>query len=219
MSDSVIVYRSRPYLSSRVTNVVPQSGGAGQLDAATKSAAVTLSGGNLVATVTSGAAAGVGVKSVTGHSTGKWCFKVTVTDMPGGFWGGAGIVDSTFVWGVNNPGVDAKGCARYQDANVYCNGLAGVFTAVAPIEGESWLVAVDVDADRSWWKADGGADSGLWNGEVIGVSDPAAGIGGEDSAPLTAGLYYVCLAMTAEPLTLTVDFFPSGKPAGFSDWG
>lgn len=137
--------------------------------------AVTLSGGNLVATNTGTTAANQGahVASTAGKTSGKYYFEVTWTTLvvTGGnnFGAGIGTTASTFT---AMGGGGTTGVEHYRGGTTWSMGsqvLAGIGAWSA---GQTTAFAVDLDNRRFWVRY----SSGNWNNNAS--YDPATNIGG-----------------------------------------
>lgn len=145
-------------------------------DAATVTA-VTLSGGNLVATNTGTTSAdqGVHVAFASGRTSGKYYFEGTLTSVyaAGNYGIGVGTIASTFT----NMGTSAiTGALVYHvSGNIWANGST-TGSNIGVIGSTSIIgVAVDLDNRKIWFKKVSGAP-GNWNGS--GAADPATNVGG-----------------------------------------
>ena len=144
-------------------------------DAATVTA-VTLSGGNLVATNTGTTSADQGAKvaSASGKSSGKYYFEATFTLKNNvGANGGLGI--STFASTYTGMGNNATTGSMlfWQSGNAYTNGSPAGVTITALIQGQVMCLAVDLDNRKIWFR--NGA-AGNWN--QSGTANPATNTGG-----------------------------------------
>lgn len=137
--------------------------------------AVTLSGGNLVATNTGTTSVDQGVRVATtaGKVTGKYYFEVTWTtvNQAGGNVGvGVGTPASTYT-GMGNGGT--TGIHHYLGGSTYSNGSQVSGGTGGWTQGQISGVAVDLDNRRFWVRA---SPSGIWNGN--GANNPATNVGG-----------------------------------------
>ena len=140
--------------------------------------AVTLSGGNLVATNTGTTAAEQGAKSATGKTSGKYYFEMSFTAFTGAttrIMAGVGTPASTYA-GMSSTGT--SGAIGGVGGVVHANGAGTVFDFVPagslPVGGVMG-VAVDLDNRKCWFRE---VPSGLWLGQAIGLQDPAINLGG-----------------------------------------
>jgi hypothetical protein len=144
------------------------------LDPATVTA-VTLSGGNLVATNTGTTSADQGAKvaAVSGKTSGKYYFEVEMTAYGNGVNGSAGVgtTASTYT-GMGNGGT--TGDALFlSGGNVWSNG-GNTGTALGPSTPiTKFGFTVDLD-NRKFWARKGAA--GNWNNS--GAANPATNVGG-----------------------------------------
>jgi hypothetical protein len=139
--------------------------------------AVTLSGGNLIATNTGTTSAdqGAHVAAASGKTTGKYYYEVTLTAYTGGapnLGMGIGTTSSTYT----NMGNSATtGNVVYKSGAIWANGGSTSLTLGARSVGDILGVAVDLGARKIWFRV---APSGNWNGQAIGSQNPATGTGG-----------------------------------------
>lgn len=141
-------------------------------DAATVTA-VTLSGGNLVATNTGTTSAdqGARVASASGKTSGKYYFELTFTTMLGGVNIGAGIGTTASTY--TNLGNSATtGVIQYQVGSIYANGSSAGITFGGLSSGTIIEVAADLDNRRIWFRPHGGN----WNNNAS--YNPATNVGG-----------------------------------------
>lgn len=137
-----------------------------------KSAGITLSGSNLVAT--SNGAALQNVRTVGGRSSGKYYWEVTSTV---NFTNtGFGAANGTAPIGSfsNNTVANTVGAAIYNltSGTIYVNGV-NVGSGTAYTLGQASGVALDLDNYRIWFRA---TPAGNWNGS--GAANPATNTGG-----------------------------------------
>lgn len=143
------------------------------LDPATVTA-VTLSGGNLVATNTGTTSndQGARIATASGKTAGKYYFEVTTsTSTAGGARStGVGTTASTFTT-MGQTGTTGSAC--FLTGTVYANSLNPVNTDSVVVAGSVRGVAVDLDNRKIWFRK---SPSGTWNGNA--GFDPAANTGG-----------------------------------------
>ena len=141
-------------------------------------AGVTLSGGDLVVTNTS-TAGETGARSSAGKTSGKYYFEITLTTEAGGGNTGFGIAttSSTYTAMGNNA---TTGTEVFLNGGIWTNGSTSSRAIGNPVSGQVIGIAIDLDNRKAWFRnwTDGGALSGEWNGQVIGVQDPATNTGG-----------------------------------------
>ena len=145
------------------------------LDAATVTA-VTLSGGNLVATNTGTTEFEQGAKgaSATGKSTGKYYFEVQrTTSLGSGDDVGAGV--STFATSYTNVGRFGSNGVYMKTSGAVHNGSLQLVSAGVWANGEVYGFAIDLDNRKFWRRL---APSGNWNNAAIGSQNPATNTGG-----------------------------------------
>lgn len=192
-----------------------------------KSANVTLSGSNLIATITSGT--NQGVRSTISHSTGKWyaefknCFFSTTPSSSSR--GGVGIADSTYSL-TAGPGSDNIHSAWViQPPTVIVGNASKIAGAIATAITTSVTigVAVDVDNHLVWFTENGTT----WNNG--GTANPATGVGGfslvgtATMGPaifLAAWLRWSLDGAPQDTATLNGggSAFTFSVPSGFSNW-
>jgi hypothetical protein len=184
-------------------------------DPATKTANVSLSGGNLVATST--AASRQDVRGTAGHASGKYYAEFTLTTLAGTNTG-IGVVNNSFpIDGSTYPGADTNSSGCFNNGNIIFNNVVQFSN---PSFGQGIIVGMAVDAGLSkvWYQLSAGWGSG-WNNNV--GEDPATNGGG---VVITGGgTFFPALDMEstdngdvwtanfAGPYTLTV-------PSGFGNW-
>jgi hypothetical protein len=143
------------------------------LDPATV-AAVTLSGGNLVATNTGTTSTnqGVRVADAGGKTSGKYYFEVTVTTGGNGSrvsWG-IGTTTSTYA---NLSASATTGAVMYLGGGIWAGGSSSGSDAGTVTIGVVIGIALDLDNLKSWFRI---GPSGNWNGS--GTANPATNTGG-----------------------------------------
>ncbi len=181
---------------------------------ADKSANVTLSGGSLVATMTS--ASQGAVRADTSFGSGKLYYEVVLGTASGSNfgvgWANATSSLSSFI------GNDKNGVASYvanagspfffNNANV---GGGGGYAAYASL---TLCIAFDIGGKLIWAKY----NNGLLNGST--TADPASGTGGISLSTINAGPYFPVMCANANGASVTANFgvtnFNYAVPAGFS---
>lgn len=184
-------------------------------NSADKSANVTLSGSNLIATLTSAAQGGVRADGA-GYSTGKKYFEWRRTAAFGNTgsigWGNATASLSQY------PGQNINSFGTAPDnstaGNIAFNGLSSGFSLGAPITNQWGAVCFDIPNLRAWFKYLGG----MWNGSAI--SSPEAGTAFLNLATLGAGPYFPFFGSAANAAACTINFgatpFQMPIPSGFT---
>lgn len=133
---------------------------------------VTLSGANLIASIT--ASSYGGVRSTDSHSTGKWYFEVVVVGV-GNVNGCSVGVENTGDY-LNYPVGESYGyglvCTTGANKNYkYHFGVPGVLDNTTPADGDVLMVALDLTNSKIWF-----GRNGTWYGSSTANSgDPAAG--------------------------------------------
>lgn len=184
-----------------------------------KAAAITLSGGNLVATQNTGSAF-ANVRSISSQSSGKLFFEVTFTTQNFASFSGVGVANATesltAQLGQTNNSVLGR-CNGTVDFNA---SSLGPFTGCGT-QGVTVGVAVDLTAKKIWfWES----STNQWNGDPSPFTsqNPSTNTGGYSIAALTCP----CLPIT-EIWQLndvqTANFGASAyvigtRPTGFGNW-
>jgi hypothetical protein len=177
-----------------------------------KSAAITLSSGNLTATST-----GTGLSAVRATSamaSAKYYWEVTVGAVNGSsLQPSIGIANASMALN-NYVGSDTNSVAIVTSGGVLLNaaslGAIGAFTA-----GDVMDVAVDTTAKKIWFRKNGGN----WNNDVIANQNPALGVGGMSFSSITGPYFPATSGQNSPNSAVTVNFgataFASTPPAGF----
>lgn len=142
---------------------------------------LTLSGGNLVATASSGNG---GVRAVDRFLTGKYYFEVTETFSLGGGTMTIGVANANanLSTGYNAP-TNVATVFNNSGSSIFVNsGTAVGSLGVTLVTGNIISVALDLDNKRIWFRL---APSGNWNGS--GTANPATNTGGFDITALFGG--------------------------------
>lgn len=185
-------------------------------DATSKNANITLSNGNLTASLLTGVDGDHLVRGTQGYNASKRYFEVFTGQgwhREGGFGLAFAAISNTAFLGSNfNDSIGA-----YKDGIWLNNNLVLTFPAEVLITPDMTIcIATDLDAKLFWFKLNGGN----WNESP--TADPATGAGGVSFAGLTGQLYPAAdLVSVNDVVTLHVDvgttFFP--VPNGFQMWG
>ena len=180
------------------------------LDPANKGAGITLSGGDLIATKSSGTGWQM-ARATAGKTTGKYYFEATWNEFSGSFVGiGLGDQDAS----VNNFfGADGNGLIVINNGEVYAIG-ALLTTIQTSAEGQVSGFAFDADAKLVWMRTNGGN----WNNN--GSANPATGVGGIAFPGSMSGTYYAGLGVQNSPNDqMTANFgataFAGTPPSGY----
>ena len=179
-------------------------------NASDKDVDVTLSNGNLTATIASTVTGGV--RATTGKSSGKYYFEVTMPT-----WGnpnsGPGIALATTPFPWPNTNITVAYVTKNGPINI--NG-AGVGTIGSSAGGEVISIAVDLDAKKIWFRK---SPAGNWDNNVS--HNPATGAGGFSIATNMSGVVFPAMDFvgpTAE--TAIANFgasaFVGAVPSGFT---
>jgi hypothetical protein len=188
---------------------------------ADKEATLTLSGGNLVATI--GSVTG-GVRATVPKSSGKLYFEVTPTGGSGQSTVGICTAAANMANLYSSNWVGGAGLI-IGNGFVYSNGTS----TGKQIEGGSIAfpttigIAIDFPNSLMWVRTIGGSNNGFWNGSSS--NNPATGVGGAGiSALFPSNLGYPVVSMFgASGEVRTVNFgasaFVGTVPSGFTAWG
>lgn len=168
-----------------------------------KTAGITLSSGNLVATGSSG---NNGVRATTSKASGKWYLEYPAI-LNGGGGGALGFGLSTdTLGGTGQIYLDPSG-------NLFVNGSSfGAIFGGAP-DGHNISWAIDFDNLKVWVRQDGGN----WNADA--TANPATNTNGK---AFTAGAEFPFLWLQNSPSNCTLNVgasaFTYGVPASFNGW-
>lgn len=175
-----------------------------------KSASITLSGGNLIAT---GTAVAGGVRGTTSQATGqKLYFELVVSGVTPGASSRPGFANAGMslvaTLGSNTGGVGWNP----NTGGVVCNG-AVIGTAVTLAATDTAGFALDFVNNKIWVRKNGG----IWNNS--GTADPTSNVGGFTMTGLGTGPWFICWLNNSTNLTaFTMSPAPASPPSGFSDW-
>lgn len=179
------------------------SGGAATtFDPGTLTGPVSLSGSNLIATATSGAAGNNNYAySTTSFSTGKKGYKLT-----------CGTINDFVAVGIKG---SPDSIVAYNNGTVELGtpfvGGSGIGNSEAWTTSSVLLIMYDFDANLFWLKV----GAGNWNDNVL--ANPATGVGGFDGTGLDEpGKAYVTFDTSGN--SVTADFSGSGFPVGFTSF-
>lgn len=183
------------------------------LNPSDKSANVTLSGGNLVAT---GTGAG-NVRSIASHSSGLYYCEFTVTALDQAYAHsiGNGNSSASLTSGPGSP--DTNSSAYYSgDPAVYVAGASGGTTGVSyGVSGSDVVgMAVDMNNNSIWVRVNGGN----WNGS--GTANPATNTGGFSLAAISKPWFVITalVSTSASTFNFGATAYGSAAPAGFGNW-
>jgi len=174
-------------------------------DANNKTAAFTLSGGNLVAT-----SSAIATAAATRALTGPTYFEVTATTLTGtlsiGFVNRAYNMASGTILGTDNNGLGFKSSGAVVLNNVTLS------TIQTYVQGDVVCVAVDIANRLVWFRTNGGN----WNNS--GTANPATGVGGIDYSTMNLGALLPAVGCSITGAVLTGKFtsgFAQTAPSGF----
>jgi hypothetical protein len=176
--------------------------------------AVTLSGGNLVATSTSTSTdQGARVANASGKTAGKFYFEVRLTTVTGGVDTGVGIGTTTSTYAALGTNATV-GDLVFTGGNIYANG-SPVVALGALTSGALVCIAANFDTRMIWMRL--GA-AGLWN--ASGTANPTTNTGG---ITIPSGTLVPFCTFNASGNVFTANFgataFTGAVPSGFtSGW-
>jgi hypothetical protein len=179
---------------------------------ADKTASVTLSNGNLTATIT--ALGNQGARSIYSTAAGKYYWEYTFTNTTND---GCGIVN--LATALSTTGVNGVAGAAYVNStgNVLVNSTSNSATLGVFATGNIACIALDLDNRLIWFRK--GA-AGNWNNS--GTANPATGVGGFALTFVGAGVaaYGLMTGQSATNGAITANFgdsaFAGVVPAGFA---
>jgi hypothetical protein len=175
-----------------------------------KSASVTISGGNLIATATAGAQGG---RAADRLLTGKFYWEITLGTWSGGN-SSVGCGNLGMLFGVAQP---LNALAMNKAGNIYINGLGSTFGLGATVAGNVICIALDLTNQLAWMRL--GA-AGNWNG--VAAHNPATSAGGIDISTISGGAIplYPMYQFAGLTDSVTANFgntaFAGAVPAGFT---
>jgi len=177
---------------------------------------VTMSNGNLTATHIN-ATNNSGTRSTALKTSGKYYFEVVLTTFAATASNTVGIILSSGTYTqmvssglastVYNPGT----------GGIFSNGAFSTRTLGAAVAGDLIGIAIDLDGRKGWFRKNGGN----WNGQPIGVENPATGLG---IVVIASGSYAPVLGFGVQANDVTTanlggSAFVGAVPAGFtSGW-
>ncbi len=189
-------------------------------DSGNKSAGITLSGGDLIATGNAGNRPGV--KSIAFHQDGKYYAEFTMVLVNELLIGIATAAHATTNDNAHYVGGDGAvgshvGMGLYNSGAVFTGGGSQPTTIDGIANGNVIQLAVDLDNDLVWWATNNGGynDDGS-------PGDPAAGTGGISCSNQAGVDYYVMGTCGGIGDTITANFGGSAytytPPTGFGNW-
>lgn len=192
---------------------------------ADKNANISLSGGNLTATQTSGSPSYYDVQATLARTTGKYGYTVdpgtiTVGSASSTAFGFASDNLTLTNYLGNNSGGNV-GVGWFGDGSVWTNSAAALGgNAATDFSSASTLCTLMIDIDNKLlWVREG---AGNWNNS--GTANPATGVGGISLASITAGSWTTgmipSLTLHGTNDVVTANFGASAMtlPVGFSSW-
>jgi hypothetical protein len=178
-----------------------------------KTASVTLSGSNLVATATATDQAGRSTRSVTSGS-GKYYWEITPTTMSGFLNTHVGVVSGSVALSGFAAGHQGAVLARTGSGNLYSNGTLVSGSAGVIAVGVAAGIALDMVNNRVWIRS---SPTDLWNGNF--GDNPATMVGGIDiSSYIPTAFASYALASSGDALTVNfgTSAFSGTVPSGFT---
>lgn len=187
-------------------------------DPANKSANITLSGGNLVATSTSTPVNGNSVCTIRSQTSGAYYFETaatTLTGVAGNF--GVGLANATFPIAADTffLGGDANSIGYYDSGFVTLNALT-VATIATFVQGSVIGVAYNKGVNRIWFRVGAGG----WNNNILANQNPATNTGGIDISAIVGAVFpAICLSVNADVATANfgATAFANAAPAGYGN--
>lgn len=179
---------------------------------ADKSSFIDLSGGNLSTTGLASLVDG-NVRANVGATTGKKYFEVTVNVKAGNVAVGIAAGNATLNTYI---GSDNNSISFFSTNPVLLNN-ATILTFSSYSVANVVCVAADLDANKIWFRIDGGN----WNNDIIGNQNPVGAVGGLSFAVLT-GFRYPAINHNTTSDKMTANFGASAyaqtPPVGFGNW-
>jgi len=182
-------------------------------------ATIALSNGDLTATNSFGLDGSV--RTVESASSGKYYYEAICggTADTTAYRRGVAIGNSSaaLTTGLGSPETNS-GNVFQGDSNFYVAGSGGgTGCSYAGTGGDNVSVALDLDNDLIWYRANGGN----WNSN--GSADPASGVGGNSISGLSKPLFVMAWSTQANGIALTFNFgataYAYTAPSGFGDFG
>lgn len=176
---------------------------------ADKNAAITLTGGNLVATGNS--ASNGGVRGTTSHASGKVMLSFTNVNLSGNSLDYVGVGIAADTLGLASGSqiqviVIDSGTAFTGDGSA-----ASTFPDFGTLSTNCTIdLCLDLGAQLFWFRINGGN----WNN--FAPDDPATGTGGH--AIRSPGTFLPYVRLTTATSTATLNPSPASPPAGFTAW-
>lgn len=181
------------------------------LNPSDKGAAITLSGGDLIATKASGASDQL-ARSIASKTSGKHYWEITIN--AGTAYPGLGIATSSHSL-TAFLGANTHGCGYFKTGAVTINSATAA-TIQTFANGDVVCVALDMDNGKIWFRTNGGN----WNNAVIGSQNPATNTGGINIAGMAAGAKFAAVNLSATNDQVTANFggsaFAQTPPSGFA---
>jgi hypothetical protein len=170
---------------------------------------VTLTGGNLIASVLNGPGVG-GVRATVPQSSGKFYFEVVWAHNTTNITSGLSLASAS----VSAPASGAVTINRSNGKIFVNNSDSGVSATLGGSVPDSVVgCAVDLSAQLVWFRV--GA-AGAWNGAVGG--NPAAGTGGVSLSPVAGALFPMMAGQSNDAVTANFgdSAFSGAVPSGFT---
>lgn len=204
----------RLILTRRIPAVV--AGVSTAFDPTHKSANITLSGSNLIATLNATTGGFDSVLATVGKSSGKYYAEFTpfftVNNPIIGISNLAGFISNDFIG-------DTAGNLGWDADNRILSASAVVTNIQTFASGDTACMAADLTNSKIWFRTNGGN----WNNDVIGNQNPATNTGGISLSGLTAGPYFPGVSiLNLTGNSFTANFgntaYAQAVPSGFGNW-
>ena len=180
---------------------------------------VTVSNGNLTATLNADFPNYVGARSLAQKNTGKYYFEMTVGQRQGNCFVGVLMEGATYTDMANQHiHCSIVQVSQFNSGFVYSNDTIPATQAGVFVPGDVVGVALNLDTRRVWFRR----NSALWNG--VSGHDPALGLGGYAVQPIVT--FAPAVAFQGGTGTVgdlfTANFgnstFANAMPTGFTPW-
>jgi hypothetical protein len=177
----------------------------------------TLSGGNLVATITTAGSVYAGVRAIASHSTGKFYYELTMTNLTSSIQFGVGNAAAA-IGGANDfIGNDNNAISVNYPGNVLMNN-ASQGTVGGYASGDVVSVAVDIANALIWWRT----NAGNWNNIAGGDPTNSSTGHGIPFSGMAAGPYFPIVSILSTANAVTANFgasaYAQSVPTGYVNW-
>ena len=198
-------------------------------DPANKGADVTLSNGNLTASVAqNGSNHYEAGRVIPAQGTGKYYFECSFPNLDTPADGAMGIVNSSLSVTSSFPGADSNGAGIFgSNTNWFVGGSGSATAASTWQQGDTVGIAVDTGGQLAWQIVMHAGSISNWNGSP--TANPATGVGGQSLSAVVGPYYAACYENSngTPPLVYTGNFGATpyqiqvnggNVPSGFSNW-